>query len=212
MRQRSAELRRPEVERLFAEAGVRFPPAQLLLRGFKQESELELWAASSTEGPLTHVTTFAFCFASGELGPKRREGDGQVPEGFYAVAYFHPGSSYHLALRLSYPNDADRRLGHPTAPGGDIMIHGKCVSIGCISLGDDRIEELWVAATAARDRGARVQVHLFPARDIEALMAEERFEPHRSFWRNLQEGKARFEATFRLPTVRVDAAGRYVFD
>src|SRR5690606_40399902 len=115
--------RRATVEGLFARAGVAFPPGVLHLRAFKAEDELEVWAASKADEPLTRVARYGICAASGTLGPKRREGDRQVPEGFYRISFFNPKSRFHLSMQVSYPNASDRVLSDPKQPGGEIMIH-----------------------------------------------------------------------------------------
>lgn len=135
---------RPHFER----ARVAYPPASVALLAFKSERMLELWAASSDGGP-RFVRRYAVLAASGGPGPKLREGDLQVPEGRYRVLWLNPNSSYHLSLKLDYPNAFDqaqaRRDGR-TRLGGDIFIHGRAVSIGCLALGDEAIEELFVLA------------------------------------------------------------------
>jgi hypothetical protein len=150
----AVQRRRPVVEQLFDDADVKFPPAELLLRAFKAEKELEVWASSARGGEMTRVATYGICRISGELGPKRREGDLQVPEGFYRIDYFWPDPSFWLSAKVSYPNPLDKQLGGG-APGGDIMIHGDCASIGCISLSDERMEELWVMGTSPHGPGGR---------------------------------------------------------
>jgi len=198
-----------EVTRLFATAGVAFPAKELLFRVFKKEAQVEVWAGGGKE-PLARVATYGICAASGELGPKRAEGDMQVPEGFYTLSYFHPESAYYLAALVDYPNLSDKIRGSAT-PGGQIMMHGSCASIGCISMTDERMEELYLMAWSTwRDRGTRTHVHSFPARDIRALLADPAHRPHHAFWRELDEGKAAFEATGRVPTIRVAPDGRYV--
>lgn len=198
------------VERLFAGAGVAFPPAQMLLRGFKQERVLELWAASRHGDRLVHVTTYGICAASGELGPKRRRGDMQVPEGFYTLTEYSPVTPYYLAMQVSYPNLSDRILGERD-PGDQIMIHGRCVSIGCLAMTDERIQEIWMATTALRFAGGVVHVHLYPTRDMAGLLATPAGDPHRAFWENLKEGLVAFEKQRRIPSIRIDRDGRYRF-
>src|SRR5690606_30694239 len=105
----------------------------------------------------------------------------------------------------SYPNASDRILSDPKQPGGEIMIHGDCVSVGCLAISDERIEELWVMARSAP---LPIEVHVFPARDPSALEAGEAL---RAFWDNLEEGRRLFDRDRRLPAVRVDASGRYLF-
>lgn len=195
------------VKQLFAAAGVKWPPSQLLLRAFKRENRLELWAADKTTGPLTHVTTYEICYASGVIGPKRQEGDRQVPEGFYGIVWFKAKSDYHMAMQVSYPNTSDRVLGHPQHPGGEIMIHGDCVSVGCLAMSDERIEELWVIGRAV-PRTA-IDVHIFPTRDMAGLVAKHAGSAHLPFWLNLKEGFDRFEKNHERFNVRVKRDGRY---
>lgn len=207
---RAIEARSSVVKGLFDAAGVAFPPKALLFRAFKRDRELEVWAASKKDAPLTHVTTYGICRISGELGPKRAEGDYQVPEGFYTIHYLWPISNYHLEMKVGYPNASDRILGS-RSPGGDIMIHGSCASIGCLSMSDERIEELWVMASPVTKAGAKVHVHIFPARDLAGLLADKELSKNAPFWGNLKEGLDAFESAHKLPAVGVDWRGRYTF-
>ena len=167
-RYRGAEAARlAEVADTFRAAGAAWPPRALLLRGFKREGQVELWARSRNDERLVRVEVFAVCLASGGLGPKVREGDLQVPEGLYQIDAFNPASRFHLALRVGYPNAVDRAraraLGVP--PGGDIMVHGGCATIGCLPLRDGPMERLYVAAVQARaSSSAAIPVHLHPCR------------------------------------------------
>lgn len=134
----------------FAAAGVSYPPARFLLLALKQERELQLYAAGRAQR-LAFVRSFAIRGASGGLGPKLREGDRQVPEGVYSIVYLNPNSVAHLALALGYPNEFDRAHaaedGRESAIlGGDIMIHGGSGSIGCLAVGDQAAEDLFILA------------------------------------------------------------------
>lgn len=204
----AARNREKEVRRLFDEAGVAFPPAELFVRVFKAEGELEAWASSEKGDAMRKIATYEICRMSGDVGPKRREGDMQVPEGFYRIDYFWPDSAFYLAGKVSYPNALDRQLGG-TAPGGDIMIHGGCASIGCIAMSDERIEELYVMGTSLKTKGARVAVHIFPTRDLHGLIASGEHPEHQAFWANLAEGLDAFEKERRVPTVTIGWKGRY---
>jgi murein L,D-transpeptidase YafK len=67
----------------------------------------------------------------------------------YKIESLNPNSRFHLALRVNYPNDVDRehgRLDGRTKLGGDIMIHGGAASIGCLAMGDQAAEDLFVLA------------------------------------------------------------------
>ena len=146
----------------FREAGVPYPPQRITLIGLKHEKLLELWA-STTNGQFRHVKTYPILAASGKLGPKLREGDRQVPEGLYKIESLNPNSSFHLALRVNYPNEFDRekaRREGRTKPGSDIMIHGRSASIGCLAMGDPAAEELFVLA--ARTGVRNIDVMLSP--------------------------------------------------
>jgi murein L,D-transpeptidase YafK len=201
---------------LFASKGAAYPPQTLYLRAFKREQRLEMWSEAQA-GRFVLVKTFPICASSGRLGPKRAEGDEQVPEGFYEVRVFNTKSRFHLSLGIDYPNASDRVLGR--APlGGDIMIHGGCVTIGCIPIEDAGIDEVFVAATDAHAAGHPVVVHVFPtAMTDDAMRTLERDAGGdaalASFWRSLRPAYARFEATRRLPRTRVDrSTGLYVVD
>ncbi len=198
------------VEAMFTAAGVPYPPPELLLRAFKEESQLELWAGKAGE-PLTRVHTFKVCAKSGTLGPKRARGDGQVPEGVYAISTLNPASNFHLSLKIDYPNAADRKLGAKD-PGGEIFIHGSCVTIGCLPLEDEPVERLFLAVKDARARyGRPVQVQLFPRR-LEGPAALEGAGEHRALWEQLQVAYRLFEAHRRPVRVAVDAStGAYRF-
>jgi hypothetical protein len=153
---------RARLEPYFTAAGVAFPPAVALLAGFKQERRLELYAAAPGQA-VRFVRSYPILGSSGTLGPKLREGDLQVPEGFYGIESLNPNSRFHLALRVDYPNEHDRAMARAEGReqlGGDIMIHGGSASIGCLAMGDEAAEELFVlAATVGIEN---VQVILSP--------------------------------------------------
>jgi len=129
----------PEFERI----DVAYPPKEMILVGLKQEKRLEVWVSN----PPRLLKSYPILGASGVLGPKLREGDRQVPEGVYRVESLNPNSLYHLALRVNYPNQFDKAKGALDGRenlGSDIMIHGKTCSIGCLAMGDEAAEELFV--------------------------------------------------------------------
>jgi hypothetical protein len=129
----------------FAKAKVSYPPREVTLIALKQEKKLELWARDS--GEFRFIRDYYILAASGAAGPKLRQGDRQVPEGIYRIEGLNPNSHYHLSMKINYPNEFD--LFHAwqegrTDPGSDIFIHGKTASIGCLAMGDESIEELFV--------------------------------------------------------------------
>jgi hypothetical protein len=132
----------------FTAAGVAYPPSRVVLVGLKRERQMLLYAAPADGSP-RYVWSYPVLGASGQLGPKLREGDRQVPEGLYRIEYLNPNSRYHLSLRIDYPSPFD--LMHAAEdgraePGGDIMIHGGSGSTGCLAMGDEAAEELFVLA------------------------------------------------------------------
>jgi murein L,D-transpeptidase YafK len=144
-----------ELEPLFVKAGVNYPPSSLVLLGLKEERILEVWAYDKMGKP-RKVVQYPILAASGNAGPKLREGDRQVPEGKYRIEGLNPNSSYHLSLKLNYPNEFDRRIAKAENRinlGGDIFIHGNSVSIGCLAIGDKAIEELFILVSkVGKDR------------------------------------------------------------
>jgi len=146
----------------FARAGIEYPPGRVVLIGIKEEKRLEVWAVGR-EGRYRLVKKYPILGASGHLGPKLREGDRQVPEGIYRIELLNPNSLFHLSLRIGYPNEFDRARAKEegrTNLGGDIMIHGGRVSVGCLAMGDEAAEELFVLAAEAGI--ANIEVILCP--------------------------------------------------
>lgn len=201
---------------LFAEKGVAYPPARIFLRVFKHERVMELWVRAIGDSSFTFIKTYPVCALPGQLGPKRRTGDVQVPEGFYYIDQFNPSSAYLLSLRVNYPNLADRMRRQALSLGGDIFIHGGCKTVGCVPIENDNIEEVYWLAVQAMDAGQRViPVHIYPARldDHGLAWLEQTFRPDpdvMDFWRELAPGYRYFEATHRVPWITVGPDGRYV--
>ena len=212
-----------EIKKLFAEKKLPYPPEKIFIRVFKKENVLELWAHSKQDSRFHLVKEYEVCShsgkekpASGRLGPKRQQGDGQIPEGFYHVDRFNPASRFYLSLGLNYPNRSDRILGKKGKLGGEIFIHGNCVTIGCIPITNDKIMELYMVAVEARSKGQRrIPVHIFPARLNDEGMAKLKKDfPNNpeliSFWDNIKPGFDYFEQNQRLPRVMVVGNGRYL--
>lgn len=181
--------------------GLSYPVPVIYLRAFKAERTLEVWGAPKAGAKHILLKTYSVAAASGVLGPKRKEGDKQVPEGFYLVDRLNPNSRYHLSLGLDYPNRSDRVRSDKERPGGDIFIHGGAQSIGCLAMTDSAIEEIYLLASAAHRQGLRpVQVDIFPFR-FDSKEASTYFKKHpnlASFWSELEPGFRKFEAT-RIP-------------
>jgi murein L,D-transpeptidase YafK len=183
--------RAADVKQLWQSAGLKAPPQEVYLRAFKKERELELWGGARGK-PLTLIKTYPFCAASGKLGPKRREWDEQVPEGFYEVSQFNPTSDFHLSLKVSYPNASDKVLSDPDHPGGLIYLHGGCASIGCIAITDPAIEEVYLLTLDAAVKPIHFDIFPSHASDED------------DFSKQLAPGLEVFEQSKRPPRVKVD--------
>lgn len=200
-------------------AGLVWPIKQLYIRSFKYDRELEVWGRDNNAEPFKLFKTYKVCAIAGSLGPKRMEGDFQIPEGFYYINIFNPQSAYHLSLGLNYPNVSDRILSDSLHPGGEIFIHGDCVTVGCIPITDNQIEEVYLLAAYAKNFGQDfIPVHIFPARyknkkSIEYLcrITQENVRLQ-GFFDNLQEGYNYFEQYKRLPIITINKKGEYVFN
>ncbi len=182
----------------------------ILLRAFKKEAELEIWKMKA-DGQYALLKTYPMCRWSGQLGPKRREGDRQVPEGFYAITpnRMNPNSAYYLSFDVGYPNAYDRAQGNT---GALIMVHGDCSSAGCFSMTDEQIAEIYAVAREAFSGGqSAIQMQSMPFRMTPENLAKHRFDPHMKFWRQIKEGSDHFEVTHREPQVAV-CGNRYVFN
>jgi hypothetical protein len=213
--QAAADRSEQRAREAFRRAGVAFPATDLYLRAFKHEGVLELWGRNPGERRYRLVQTYPMCATSGTLGPKVELGDLQIPEGIYTVYSFNPFSSYHLSMRVDYPNRRDLARG-ATRPGGDIYIHGGCATVGCIPLDDGPVEELYWVLARARDLAAPpVPLHIFPARmsgeGARVLRAQEQSRGELAeFWAELRPAYDFFEVTREVP--RMQIGRRYVLD
>jgi murein L,D-transpeptidase YafK len=182
----------------------------ILVRLFKEESELEVWKQTK-DGQFALLKTYPICRWSGDLGPKKKEGDRQAPEGFYTITpgQMNPNSSYYLAFNTGFPNAYDRAWGYT---GSELMVHGDCSSRGCYAMTDAQIQEIYALARESFFGGQKsFQLQAYPFRMTALNMAKHRNNPNFAFWKMLKEGYDHFEATKLEPKVAV-CEKRYVFD
>ncbi|KRE06732.1 hypothetical protein ASE63_23800 [Bosea sp. Root381] len=182
----------------------------ILVRIFKKESELEVWKRDRS-GQYALLKTYPMCRWSGQLGPKRREGDRQAPEGFYTVTadLMNPRSQFYLSFNLGYPNPLEQSQGYS---GSALMVHGACTSAGCFAMTDEGVTEIYGLAREAFAGGQRsFQVQALPFRMTPENMARHRNNPNFAFWQNLKEGSDHFDAT-RQPPRLAACDRRYVFN
>jgi len=186
----------------------------ILISAYKAEEKLELYGKKKDEEAYKKIATYDICSSSGQLGPKRQQGDYQVPEGFYYIDRFNPASNFHLSLGLNYPNDSDSKKSPYDHLGGDIFIHGNCVTIGCLPMTDDKIKEIYLYAVHARNNGQlKIPVYIYPFR-----MTKDKFDRYKSrhpeftaFWRNLKLGYDEFHRNRKELSVSVASNGDYIF-
>jgi murein L,D-transpeptidase YafK len=186
------------------------PAEPMVIRVYKQSSELEVWKRTNT-GQYALLKTYPICKWSGALGPKVKEGDYQSPEGFYDVTpgLMNPKSNYFLSFNVGFPNKFDQAWGRN---GTYLMVHGDCKSVGCYAMTDTGIKEIYAMARETFKGGNRsFQLQLLPFRMTDANLTANAASPHVPFWRNLKEGTDIFDATKLAPSWDV-CEKRYVFN
>jgi len=213
------EIARSEYEsslrKLLNKKDIDYEQCEIYLRAFKLEEELQVWAKNISDDSFTFIKSYNFCTNSGKLGPKRREGDLQIPEGSYHINRFNPQSRFYLSLGLNYPNTSDLYFADKTRPGSDIFIHGACVSLGCIAITDDKIKELYTLASQAQSNGqTMIRTDIFPIQfdnEISVTQLHELadYQSNKAFWENLEEVFFDFENTKKLREIQVNEKGRY---
>jgi murein L,D-transpeptidase YafK len=189
----------------------------ILLMAYKEEQLLDIYAKNKSDNTYKKILSYTICARSGELGPKRKQGDNQVPEGFYHIDRYNPASFFYLSLGINYPNQSDRKKSNAKNLGGDIFIHGECVTIGCLPMTNDMIKEIYIYAIQARENGQlKIPVYIFPY-----IMNAENMKRYKNihknnkelihFWSNLKTGYDTFNTTMSELNVSVDGNGNYQY-
>lgn len=200
------------IQEAFTSKGLIYPPSEVLLVSYKAEGELQLWVKESDVYKL--FKAYNVCKRSGDFGPKRKQGDRQVPEGVYHINVFNPSSSFHLSLGISYPNKSDRILSNASDLGGDIFIHGQCVTIGCLPMTDDIIKEIYVINTLAKGSGqSKIPIYLFPFKynKLTEYIFYKEYPQHKTLWNNLKSEYFYFKDNSKLRNFSIDSYGNYNF-
>jgi murein L,D-transpeptidase YafK len=209
--------REDTLKKQFAAQKLVWPAKYIYIRNFKYDSELEVWVKTNLKDTFQLFKTYKVCAIAGTMGPKRIQGDYQVPEGFYYINIFNPNSTYHLSLGLNYPNSSDLILADSSQPGGDIYIHGSCVTEGCIPITNQQIEDLYILTTHARNNGQDfIPVHIYPIQFsnpksvtyLNKLMEND--TELKSFEKTMKQAYDYFNQNKQLPIVSINKKGEYV--
>ncbi|MBL7723078.1 MAG: L,D-transpeptidase family protein [Chitinophagaceae bacterium] len=213
------EKKEDTLQKQFEAKKLQWPAKYLYIRSFKYDSQLEVWVKNDVKDQFQLFKTYKVCALAGSLGPKRMQGDYQVPEGFYYINEFNPRSNYYLSLGINYPNVSDKILSDSLKPGSEIYIHGSCVTVGCIPIRDEQIDELYILAAHAKDQGQDfIPVHIFPIRYnveksikyLESLTKDD--GELKKFSDRLEDAFDYFEKYKQLPVVLIGEKGEYIIN
>lgn len=202
------------VKQYFKDKKIDSKNFKLLLIAYKTEAIIEAWIKPSDKEEYLLLKQFKICSSSGTIGPKRKQGDYQVPEGFYHIDRFNPFSNFYLSLGVNYPNGSDKILGEKGNLGGDIFIHGSCITIGCLPITDEFIKELYILAVEAKNGGQKeIPVYIFPIQLTDESYSK--IKPKYSekslavLLENLKTGYDYFQSKKKLPTISINTNGSY---
>ena len=223
---KSEQKRYPRVREAYAEKeqgikdllkskNIKIENLEVYLRAFKNDKKIQLWGKNKCDQKFKLIKEYKICRSSGTLGPKRKQGDFQVPEGFYHIDRFNPYSNFHLSLGINYPNTSDKILGIKGKLGGDIFIHGSCVTIGCMPITDDQIKELYLFCVEAKNNGQNtIPVTISPTvlskKNYDFLL--EKYEGDKDktdLWKELKLAYDFFNKTKEMPAIRFLSNGRH---
>ena len=213
----AVEEKQQGLEKKLSENQLTIQNFNMLIVACKDSDILDIYAKKKQDTAYKKILSYKICSRSGHLGPKRKQGDKQVPEGFYHIDRFNPSSNFYLSLGINYPNLADKRKSTASNLGGDIFIHGSCVTIGCLPVTDNYIKEIYLLAVHAKNNGqTRIPVYIFPF-----PMTDKNFETYKNkhknekelidFWQNLKVGYDKFTKEGKELNIKTDNNGNYLF-
>ncbi|WP_075589741.1 L,D-transpeptidase family protein [Labilibacter marinus] len=204
------------VNQILEATSIKVDELEIYIRVFKHSKELELWGKAKKDSTFKILKIYDICKTCGLLGPKRQQGDMQIPEGFYHIDAFNPASNFHLSMRVNYPNKSDRILGVKGKLGGNICIHGACVTIGCMPITDAQIQELYLFCIEAKNNGqVKIPVSIFPARlgDNNMNVLKDKYASDKSkldLWEDLKQAYDKFNESKKLPSIQFLVNGRHM--
>lgn len=203
------------VAKTLTERGISRDSLRIYLRAFKTEKEVEVWGKNICDSTYTLIKKIPICEISGEIGPKRRSYDLQVPEGFYRINELNPYSKYYLSLRINYPNASDSIRGVRGHLGNLIYIHGNCESSGCIAITDEKIKELFIYCIEAYNSGQKeINITIFPIQlnDTNYSRLMKGYSKNKdkiSLWTDLKKSYDLFNLKKIPPAVKYNADGTH---
>lgn len=201
-----------------SELNISLNELNILIVAYKREKELEIWVKRKYNKEFQKLIEYNICSISGELGPKRKEWDAQIPEGFYHIVSFNPTSFFHLSFSINYPNKSDKILSPFSELGNDICIHGGCTTIGCLPMTNDIIQEIYIYAIESKANGQRkIPIYIFPTRMDDFNYSELLKEYGKrnellAFWQNLKEGYNKFDSSKVELKLNINNRGKYIFE
>jgi Uncharacterized protein conserved in bacteria len=204
--------------KLLDNKSIKIDELEVYLRAFKFGQKIQLWGKNKSDEKFKLIKEYKVCRKSGKLGPKRKQGDLQVPEGFYYIDRFNPASNFHLSLGINYPNQSDLFWADKTNPGGDIFIHGSCVTVGCLPITDDQIKELYIFCVEAKNNGQKqIPVHIFPAKlsdkNFDVLVSKHKEDQDKiTVWKDLKSVYDSFNKTRQIPKVTFLKNGKHLIE
>jgi len=204
--------KKPIIIEKLANMDLTLKNVNVLIKAYKLERIVKVYVKSKQGTQWQLYDAFDFCAFSGVLGPKRAEGDYQIPEGFYQINHFNPYSNFHLSLGVSYPNKSDRIKSSAAKKGGAIYMHGNCVTIGCIPIQDEPIKEVYLLAVLGKNNGQEdvaIDILPFEYSTVKLRQYTQRFAQHKAFWENLYVIESVFDSTHVQPLIGINNKGDY---
>ncbi|HPQ09478.1 MAG TPA: hypothetical protein PK995_09660 [Bacteroidia bacterium] len=186
----------------------------IYFRVLKYEKILEVWIKNSGEPKYQLFKTFYLCATSGNLGPKKYNKDGQIPEGFYEITNFNPKDKYkYLALKINFPNAVDRAIAEEPITT-NVFIHGTCETTCDIVLDKEDMEQLYILCVEAKNRKESLYIDIFPCHFIKENEEMLLNFPKRNirFWSNIKDAYLYFEEHHWLPRINTNNKGQYIFE
>lgn len=206
------------IESLLQKQELSLDNFHVLIAAYKDTDQLEIYAKKKEATSYKKIKEYSICARSGTLGPKRKQGDLQVPEGFYHIDRFNPASNFFLSLGINYPNKSDKLKSNAQKLGGDIFIHGDCQTIGCLPMNNSQIKEIYLLAMYAKiNHQEKIPVYIFPFKMTDKNMESYNIKYHEdkaltSFWKNLKQGYDAFGKTNTPFKINVSNDGTYIIN